>query len=71
MKYITCKDSIWHNCNEELPSSTTDVEFLDYNNNIITNGHIYVDMSGVYASLKNDIGYIWSSFSEYKCWRFK
>lgn len=71
MKYITCKDATWHNCKEELPSSTTDVEFLDYNNNIITNGHIYVDMSGAYAALQNGIGYTWSSFSEYKCWRFK
>ena len=71
MKYIVNKDTMWHNCNEELPSSTTDVEFLDYNNNIITNGHICVDMSGAYAAIKNDIGYTWSSFSKYKCWRFK
>ena len=55
MKYLSAKDTEWHNISEELPSTSTDVEFLDHNNNnnnnnnnIIPNGHICVEMSGVY-----------------------
>lgn len=71
MKYINITDTKWHNVLEELPSQTIDVEFLDKENNIIPNGHIFVDMSGAYASLKNYIGYTWTSFDNYVSWRFK
>lgn len=71
MKYLSVKDIEWHNISDELPSTSTDVEFLDHNNNIVPNGHIYIDMSGVYASLKNDIGYTWDSLEKYKYWRWK
>lgn len=71
MKYINNIDSKWHSVTEELPSQTTDVEFLDKENNIITNGHIFVDMSGACASLKNGIGYTWDSLDNYVRWRFK
>lgn len=70
MKYITEKDNKWHDCKTEMPSTTTDVEFLDNNDNII-NGHIEVDMAGFYAVIRKDIGYAYSSFDYYKAWRFK
>ena len=35
MKYITEKDSEWHDCSKEMPPTTTDVEFLDKNDNIV------------------------------------
>lgn len=53
-----------------MPSTTTDVEFLDNNDNII-NGHIEVDMAGFYAVIRKDICYAYSSFDYYKAWRFK
>ena len=70
MKYITEKDSEWHDCKTEMPPTTTDVEFLDKNDNIV-DGHIHVDMSGFYAAVHKGVGYTWSSFSYYKAWRFK
>lgn len=71
MKFLNIKDTEWHDCKKEMPCSSTDVDFLDYNNNIIPNGHICIEMSGAYAALKQDIGYIWDSFEKYKCWRLK
>ena len=70
MKYISEKDSIWHDVDKEMPSTTTDVEFLKHDGTIIK-GHIVIDMSGAYASLpaEGGVGYIWSSFDYYKAWR--
>jgi hypothetical protein len=72
MKYISINpnDNTWHNCKEEMPTSSTNVEFLDNNGNIISNGHIYIDMSGPYAALREDNVCTWSSFDLYTHWRF-
>lgn len=72
MKYIspTLKNDAWHDCKEEMPATTTDVEFLDKDGNIIRNGHIFVDMSGAYAALNVDGVCVWSSFDRYTHWRF-
>lgn len=72
MKYITINpnDNTWHNCKEEMPAMTTNVEFLDKKGNIIQNGHIFIDMSGPYAALREDDTYTWSSFDLYTHWRF-
>lgn len=71
MRYIKDKDNNWHDIKNELPSSTTDVEFLNNAGEVISNGHIVIEMSGAYAALKIDIGYTWDSFDNYKYWRFK
>lgn len=71
MKYIVIKDNNWHDIKNELPATTTDVEFLNNAGEIISNGHIVIEMSGAYASLKTDIGYIWDSMEKYKYWKFK
>lgn len=73
MKYISINpnDNTWHNCKEEMPSSSTNVEFLDKNGNIIPNGHIFIDMSGPYAALREDNVHTWSSFELYTHWRLK
>lgn len=72
MKYISINpnDNMWHNCKEEMPTTSTNVEFLDNNGNIIQNGHIFIDMSGPYAALREDNVYTWSSFDLYTHWRF-
>lgn len=71
MKYVSIQDSEWHDTSKELPSTSTDVEFLDHNNNIVPNGHICIEMSGAYAALKNSTGYTWDSLEKYKYWKFK
>lgn len=72
MKYININpnDNTWHNCKKEMPTMSTDVEFLDKDGNIIRNGHIFVDMSGAYAALHEDGVCVWSSFDRYTHWRF-
>ena len=54
-----------------MPTTSTNVEFLDKNGNIIHNGHIFIDMSGPYAALREDNAYTWSSFDLYTHWRLK
>jgi hypothetical protein len=54
-----------------LPPTTTDVEFLSNTGEIISNGEIFIDMSGAYAALKTDIGSTWDSIEKYKYWRFR
>lgn len=71
MKYISIKDDKWHDIKNELPSSTANVEFLDKAGKIISNGEIFIDMSGAYAALKTDIGSTWDSIENYKYWRFR
>ena len=71
MKYIEIKDNKWHDIKVELPSTTTDVEFINNDGEVIPNGHIFIDMSGAYACLETDIGYMWDSMEKYKCWKFK
>ena len=66
MKYITKTDSIWHDSNGEMPSTTSKVEFMDIRGNI-HNGRIVVDMAGHYALLEEGG---WSSFEIMKKWRF-
>lgn len=71
MKYISVKDDKWHDIKNELPSSTANVEFLDKLGKIISNGEIFIDMSGADAALQTDIGYTWDSIEKYKYWRFR
>lgn len=71
MKYIRVKDDKWHDIKNELPPTTTDVEFLSNTGEIISNGKIFIDMSGVYAALQTDIGSTWDSIEKYKYWRFR
>lgn len=71
MKYVVIKDNKWHDIKIELPSTTTDVEFINNDGEVIPNGHIFIDMSGIYAALKTDVGYTWDSITKYKYWKFK
>ena len=71
MKYIEIKDKEWHDIEKELPVITTDVEFMKKNGEIISNGHIVIEMSGAFAALETDIGYTWDSIDRYKYWKFR
>lgn len=71
MKCIIIKDDKWHDITTELPSTTTNVDFINNGGEVVTNGQIFIDMSGAYAALKTDIGYTWDSIEKYKYWRFK
>ena len=71
MKYIIIKNDKWHDIKTELPSTTTNVEFINNDGKVVTNGQNFIDMSGAYAALKTDIGYTWDSIEKYKYWRFK
>ena len=71
MKYISVKDDKWHDIKNELPSSTTNVEFLNNAGKIISNGEIFIDMSGADAALQTDIGFTWDSIEKYEYWRFR
>ena len=71
MKYIIIKDDKWHDIKAELPSTTTNVEFINNDGEVVTNGQIFIDMSRAYAALKTDIGYTLDSIEKYKYWRFK
>ena len=65
MKYIKEVDEKWHALNEEMPPSTTDVEFLKPNGETVK-GQIVIDMAGWYAYLYGR----WGSPSDYTHWRF-
>lgn len=67
MKCIRVKDDKWH----DIKKTTTDVEFLSNTGEIISNGKIFIDMSGAYAALQTDIGSTWDSIEKYKYWRFR
>jgi hypothetical protein len=65
IKYIIEVDTVWHDSDKELPTMSTDVEFMD-RNNVIHKGGIQVDMAGHYPYLEKD----YSSFDEMIKWRF-
>lgn len=71
MEYIIIKDDKWHDIKTELPSTGADVEFINNDDKVVTNGYIFIDMSGVDAAIKTDTGYTWDSIEKYKYWRFK
>ena len=58
MKYIEVKDNKWHDITKELPAISSNVEFLNNAGEIISNGHIVIEMSGAYAALEIDIGFL-------------
>lgn len=66
MTILTKKDYEWHNPKEELPTSTTNIEFIDFSDNV-RNGEIVVEMSGFYLYIE---GEGWSSMDNIKQWRF-
>ena len=66
MTILTKKDYEWHNPKEELPTSTTNIEFIDSSDNV-RNGEIVVEMSGFYLYIE---GEGWSSMGNIKQWRF-
>lgn len=66
MTILTKKDYEWHNPKEELPTSTTNIEFVDFSDNV-RNGEIVVEMSGFYLYIE---GEGWSSMDNIKQWRF-
>ena len=71
MKWISKVDYEWHDSDDELPSMSSDVEFMDKDGNIC-DGHIQIDMAGGYAVHRNGgVGYgPYSSFSIMRKWRF-
>lgn len=71
MKYIEVKDNKWHDITQELPAISSNVEFLNNAGEIILNGHIVIEMSGAYAALEVDIGFLWDSMDRYKYWKFR
>lgn len=66
MTILTKKDYGWHNPKEELPTSTTNIEFIDFSDNV-RNGEIVTEMSGFYLYIE---GEGWSSMDNIKQWRF-
>ena len=66
MKFIREKDNKWHNPKEELPPTTTNVEFIDSSDNV-HKGEIVVEMSGFYLYIE---GEGWNSMDNIKQWRF-
>ena len=66
MKYIEEKDNKWHNPKEEMPPTTTDIEYIDLLGNT-RKGTIVVEMSGFYLLLE---GNGWGSINNIKQWRF-
>ena len=71
MKWISEVDYEWHDSDKELPSISSDVEFMDRDGNV-HDGHIQVDMAGGYAVHRNSGGGYgdYSSFSIMRKWRF-
>lgn len=65
-KYVTEPDLQWHKLWDEMPSTTTHVEFR-HKNNTIVQGQIVVDMAGYYCS----VGCNWSSFDYFTEWRYQ
>lgn len=49
MKWISKVDYEWHDSDKELPSISSNVEFMDKDGNI-HEGHVQVDMAGGYAA---------------------
>jgi hypothetical protein len=66
MTILTKKDYEWHNPKEELPTSTTNIEFIDSSDNV-RKGEIVVEMSGFYLYIE---GEGWDSVDNIKQWRF-
>ena len=66
MTILTKKDYEWHNPKEELPTSTTNIEFIDSSNNV-RNGKIVVEMSGFYLYIPEEG---WESMDIIKMWKF-
>lgn len=66
MKFIDEKDNEWHVMNEEMPTTTTNVELLKHDGTTV-NGEIVVEMSGYYVYLSPN----WGSLSDYSHWRFR
>ena len=66
MTILTKKDYEWHNPKEELPTSTTNIEFIDSSDNV-RKGEIVAEMSGFYLYIE---GEGWSSMDNIKQWRF-
>lgn len=66
-KIITKLDDIWHDSDKELPTISTDVEFMDKDGNI-HQGEIVVEMSGWYV-YRRDIS-SWWDFDDFIKWRF-
>ena len=66
IKIITEVDNVWHDSDKELPTMSTDVDFMDKNGVIHENCHIQVDMAGHYALDENN----YSSFDYMVKWRF-
>jgi hypothetical protein len=71
MKYIEVKDDKWHDIQKELPAISSDVEFLNNAGEIISNGHIVIEMSGAFAALDVGMGFLWDSIDRYKYWKFR
>ena len=55
MKHIIIKDDKWHDIKTELPATTTNVEFINNSGEVVTNGQIFIDMSGVHTRLLKQI----------------
>ena len=69
LKFIIEIDDEWHPMIVEMPSTTTDVEFMKADTkHSIVKGAIVVEPSGyyVYEKLANN----WGSLSDYTHWRF-
>jgi hypothetical protein len=66
MTILTKKDYEGHNPKEELPTSTTNIEFIDSSDNV-RKGEIVVEMSGFYLYIQ---GEGWDSVDNIKQWRF-
>lgn len=66
MTILTKKDYEWHNPKEELPTSTTNIEFID-SSDTVRKGEIVVEMSGFYLYIQ---GEGWDSVDNIKQWRF-
>jgi hypothetical protein len=66
MTILTKKDYEWHNPKEELPTSTTNIEFIDSSDNV-RKGEIVVEISGFYLYIE---GEGWDSVDNIKQWRF-
>lgn len=65
MEFVRKVDNVWHDSDKELPTMSTEVEFMDKEGNIHKGG-VQVDMAGQYAYTEN--GY--SSFNYMIKWRF-
>lgn len=69
MNYIRKVDDVWHDSDKDMPTRTTDVEFMDKDGNKIL-GEIVVEMSGFYVYIRYGKKAGWRSFDEMVKWRF-